>query len=56
MGFLGGGGNIAIAIALPPSFSIFYCKHQILNGISISYFYAYRIFVCLAVFNFFTVY
>ena len=40
MGFVGGGGNIAIATALPPSFCELYCKYQIVYGISISYFYS----------------
>ena len=39
MGFLGGGGNIAITTALPLSFCVFYCKHQIVHGISISCFF-----------------
>ena len=38
MGFVGGGGNIAITSALPPTFCVLYCKHQIVYGISISYF------------------
>ena len=38
MGFVGGGGNIANTTALPLSFSVLYCKHQIVYGISISYF------------------
>ena len=33
MGFVGGGGNIAIATALP-----LYCKHQIVYGFSFSFF------------------
>ena len=39
MGFVGGGGNIAITTAQPPSFFVLYCKHQIVYGISISYFF-----------------
>ena len=38
MGFVGGGGNIAIATELLPSFYVLYCKHQIVYGFSISYF------------------
>ena len=38
MGFVAGGGNIAIATALPPSFCVLYCNHQTVYGISISYF------------------
>ena len=41
MYFVGGGGNIAIATALPPSFCVLYWKHQIVYGISISYLYAF---------------
>ena len=37
MGFMGGGGNIASATALPPS-SFVYCKYQIVHGNSLSYF------------------
>ena len=37
MGSVGGGGNIAIITALPPSFRVLYCKHQIVYAISISY-------------------
>ena len=40
MGFVGGGGNIAITTVLPPSFCVLYCKHKIVHGISLSYFYA----------------
>ena len=41
MGFFGGGGNIAIATALPPSFCVLYCKHLIVYGIHITdFFYA----------------
>ena len=40
MGFDGGGGNVDIRIALPSSFFVLYYKHQIVYGISISYFYA----------------
>ena len=41
MGFVGGGGNIAIATAIPPS-SIVHCiiKHQIVYEFSLSYIYA----------------
>ena len=38
MGFVGGGGNIEITTALHTSFCILYCKHQMVYGISISYF------------------
>ena len=38
MGFVGGGGNIAIATALPPSSFVLYCKRQIVYGFSISFF------------------
>ena len=38
MGFVGGGGNNAIETAIPSSFSVLYCKHQIVHGISVSYF------------------
>ena len=38
MGFVGGGGNIDITTALPPSFCVLYTKHQIVYGISLSYF------------------
>ena len=38
MGFVGSGGNIAISTALPPSFCVLYCKHQIVYGFSISCF------------------
>ena len=38
MGSVGGGGNIGIASALPPSFCVLYCKLQLVYGISISYF------------------
>ena len=38
MGFVGGGGNIAIITAQPPSFFVLYCKNQILYGFSITYF------------------
>ena len=37
MGFVGSGGNIAIATALPPS-SFVYCKPQIVHGFSLSHF------------------
>ena len=40
MGFVGGGGNIAISTALPPSFYVLCCKHLIVYGINISFFYA----------------
>ena len=43
MGFVGGGGNIAISTALPPSFCVLCCKHLIVYGIHISYFF----YVCL---------
>ena len=39
MGFDGGGGNIAISTALPPSFCVLYHKHLIVYGIHISYFF-----------------
>ena len=40
MCFVGGGGNIVFATALPPSlFCALYCKHQILYKISLSNFY-----------------
>ena len=38
MGFVGGGGNVDIATALPQSSCVLYCKHQIVHGIFISYF------------------
>ena len=39
MGFVGGGVNISIATALPPIiFCELYCKHQMVYGISLSYF------------------
>ena len=38
MSFVGGGGNIAITTALPPSFCVLYCKHLIVYGIHIFYF------------------
>ena len=47
MGFVDGAGNIAIATSLSPSFCVSYCNHQIVHGISISYFYA-----CLRSFGF----
>ena len=37
--FVGGGGNIAISTALPPSFCVLCCKHLIVYGINISYFF-----------------
>ena len=40
MGFVGGGGNIAIATALHPSFCVLYCKHLIVCGILYLIFYA----------------
>ena len=40
MGFVGGGGNIAIATALPPSFVYSIENIKIVYGISLSYFYA----------------
>ena len=41
MGFVGGGGiYIAISTALAPSFCILCCKHIIVYGIHISFFYA----------------
>ena len=40
MGFVGGGGNNAISTALPPSFCVLCCKHQIVYGIHIFFFYA----------------
>ena len=39
MGFVGGGGIIAISTALPPSFCVLYCKHLIVYGFHISYFF-----------------
>ena len=39
MGFVGGGGNIAISTALPPSFCVLCCKHLIVYEIHISYFF-----------------
>ena len=39
MGFVGGGGNIAISTPLPPLFSVLCCKHLIVYGIHISYFF-----------------
>ena len=39
MGFVGGWSNIAITTAQPPSFCLLYCKHVIVYGISISYFF-----------------
>ena len=42
MGFVGGGGNIAIATALPPHSVCICCKHLIVYGFHISYF-----FLCL---------
>ena len=39
MGFVGGGGNIAISTALPPSFCVLCCKHLIVYGVHISYFF-----------------
>ena len=39
MGFVGGGGNIAVATALPPSFCVLYL-YQIVYGISKFYFFA----------------
>ena len=41
MGFVGGGGNIAVATVLPPSFfnyCVLFCKHKIVCGVSLSYF------------------
>ena len=38
MGFFGGGGNIAIATALPPSSFVYCYKHQIVYGFSLSHF------------------
>ena len=40
MGFVGGGSNIVIATALPPSFSVLYCKHQIVMEFLHLIFYA----------------
>ena len=41
MGFVGGGGNIAISTALPPSLCVLYCKHLIIYEIYTSnFFYA----------------
>ena len=39
MDFVGGGGNIAISTALPPSFCVLCSKHLIVYGIHISYFF-----------------
>ena len=39
MGFVGGGGNIAITTALPPSSFVYCCKYQIVYGFSLSHFY-----------------
>ena len=39
MGFVGGGGNIAISTARPPSFCVLCYKHLIVYGIHISYFF-----------------
>ena len=39
MGIVGGGGNIAISTALPPSFCVLCCKHLLVYGIHISYFF-----------------
>ena len=42
MGIVGGGSNIAISTALPPLFCVLCCKHLIVYGIHVSYFfYAY---------------
>ena len=38
MGFVGGGGNIAITTALPLSSFVYCCKHQIVYGFSQSHF------------------
>ena len=38
MGFVGGGGNIDITTALPPSSFVYCCKHQIVYGFSLSHF------------------
>ena len=38
MGFVGGGGIITIATALPPSSFVYCCKHQIVYGFSLSHF------------------
>ena len=35
MGFVGGGSNITITTALPSSFCVLHCKHQIVYGISV---------------------
>ena len=40
MAFVGGVGNIAISTSLPPSFCALCCKHLIVYGIHISFFYA----------------
>ena len=37
MGFVGGGGNIAVSTALPPSFCVLCCKHLMVYEIHISY-------------------
>ena len=39
MGFVGGGGNTAISTALPQPFCVLYCKHLLVIGIHISYFF-----------------
>ena len=39
MGIVGGGGNIAISTSLPPSFCVLCCKHLIVYGIHIAYFF-----------------
>ena len=41
LGFVGGGSNIAIATALPPSFCVSYCKHQTVYGFIYLIFCAY---------------
>ena len=39
MGIVGGGGNIAISTSLPLSFCVLCCKHLIVYGIHIAYFF-----------------
>ena len=40
MGIVGGGGNIVISTAQPPSFCVLCCKHLKVYGIHIYFFYA----------------
>ena len=52
MGFVGRGGNIAIATSLPPSFScVLYCKHHTVYGIYLFIFFACIRFQFLDVMN-----